>query len=447
MATIHQLPNELLLEIFQFMDPQTLMQSVLVNRNWKQIITQSSSTMRMLPLIVTDEKLENGRVIPKFTRRYDAVTLDEVYSCDSKLLRKLKAIGQHVKQLNIQDCIFFEREFIKLCRCFPNLEVLVIRWCSMGLTALRRSQAKPAELKKLKKLVVWGEGWMLENIKSPRLEALTLSRFYVDDQRELVKFLNAQTSLKSLRLNDISDLFSTRNRREKIVFNLRFHLHEISLCNLEFVDANHLLTLIKRTENCETAIIGHNVPLVVAQEVMRKFHNLTYLYLDADHLTDHASFYNNLQRNPKLKFLKVAGTLRTSPQSLPSFLSVFPNIESLDFLALEGLESANNVLWSSMSNSLKKVQRLLVQRFNVFNMVELKFPLMTSCTIDMLGYTTQESWTIFSRNNPIVDTLVIKSTPLQIFFGADVMSIVTSLRHLEYFRHHLIGPHGPFALH
>lgn len=443
-VTFEQLPNEILLEIFTKMDKGTLLESLQVNKNWHRIITQSPATMKMLPLFVNDENLQNGHAFPKLTRRYDCVSLDEVYAVNSKLLRELMKIGFHVKKLNLNDCIFFEREFINLCRCFPNLENLTIRWCSMGLTSLKRTKPQPAVMEKLKKLMVWGEGWCLGHLDCSSLETLTLSRFYIDDQRELVKFLNAQASLKSLRLNDIRDLFTPRKRTEKIELDLKFQLREISLSNLEFADQHHLLTLLKQAENCETALIGHAIPPVVTQEILKRFRNLKFLFVDADQITSYLRFHNLCSKS--LKFLKIGGTIDTSVQPLLGFLSVFPNLENLDMLTLEGLTSTNHALWRTMSEMLKNLKVLKIQRMNIFNMVELKFPLMTSCIVDLLGFTTSEAWETFSSNNPIVTTLCIKSTPLQIFFGADVMLAVKSLRHLEYFRNYDFGPHGPFAL-
>lgn len=442
---IHDLPNEMLLEIFEKMGSRTLKKALLVNRNWNRIISQSPSTMCNLQLIVSDENLGDGQDLMKLTRRYDSVTLEEVYACNTDVLTAFKSIGKSVTKLNLNDCIFFERDFIKLCRCFPNLESLEIRWCSLGLSPVRRTRAKPAVMKHLKKLMIYGEGWCLENLDCHSLETLALSRFYVDDQRELVKFLNAQASLKSLRLSNINDLFCARNRRDKIVMNLKFQLREIFLSNLDFADGNHLITLMNHARDCETAVIGHGVPEIVAQEAVKHFHNLTYLYLDSDQITPNTS-YKNAKRNTNLKFLNVGGVLNSTSESLLDLISVYPNLENLDLLSLEGITSTNDVLWRSMSNMLPKLQVLKLQRLNIFNMVSLKFPLMETCVIDMLGYTNRESWDAFSKNNPIVSTLAVKSTPLQIFFGADVMMSVKSLQHLEYYKNQKIGPHTPFAL-
>ena len=125
---------------------------------------------------------------------------------------------------------------------------------------------------------------------------------------------------------------------------------------------------------------------------------------------------------------------------------LFPNIETLDLLRLEGLSSSNASLWKMISGRVKKLQELKISRVNVFNLVDLNNPELKTFIVDHIGYTNQIAWEIFSKNNPKVDKIVIKTTPVPVYFGADLMSTVTSLRHMEYYRNFSVGPYEKFAL-
>lgn len=426
------------------MNQETLLSAVGVCKSWNQIISQSPSTMQYLPLLISEEKFGMEKFTTKFTRRYDSVTIDEIYAAGRDLLKQLRIIGRSVKQLSINDCVLTENEFIRLCRCFPNLETLFIRWNSMGVVS-RRSQARPAQMKHLKKLVVKGEGWMLDHLDCQQLEYLKLHGFYVDDQRKLVKFLNAQDSLKVLRLSNIDDLFSTRNPNEILKFDLRFQLKEISLEFLQFVDANHLLTLLKNARHAETVVIGFDVPPVIVREVVTNFHNLNYFFLDAD-LVVEATNFRNLSSNSSVKSLKISGLLQSTAETLYSCVSLFPNLECLDLLRLDGLSSSNASLWRMISGKIKRLKKLNISRVNVFNLVEFLNPVLETLTVNYVGFTNQVAWEIFGKNNPKVDKIIIKTTPVQVFFGADLMSTLKSLKNMEYYRNFRVGPHQPFAL-
>lgn len=397
------------------MDHQTLKTSTAVCRKWNQIISSSREPMSKLTLMISYENYDPENLVPKLTRPYQSVTLEEIVHISKKALAELKKIGQSVKEVNINDCILRDREFIQLCRCFPNLETLEIRWCSLGADwwNIKRTTARPAELKKLKSLSIWGDGWMLENIKCSQLEILSLNRFYVESQRSLVRFLNAQASLKFLGLSDIVDVFTMQNQRDMEELNLKFDLEEISLFNLRFADEKQLLKLLENARNVRTASIGYDVPPVVAREVIKQCHNLQNLFFDADLVSNSINF-DMLSRMPSLLELKVCGMLRAPLETLISFLSLFPNVVHLDLISLEGNQQNDKRLWESLSQNMKKLQSLEINRLNIFNLVVIEHPMLETLAIDHIGYTNQVGWEIFGKKNQKIKTFMIRTTPVQV---------------------------------
>lgn len=159
--SIDQLPNEMLLEIFTWMDQETLKQSSLVSHKWNGIISQTSETMEKLPLKLKHIHLSKDI---KLKRRYQEATLSEISYFSDQLLNELTGIGGTIVKLNLINCVFDSNDIKKLLSCFPFVVALAMQWC-VFLYSQEMGVIVPVELSHLKKLKVVGNAGMLEHIK------------------------------------------------------------------------------------------------------------------------------------------------------------------------------------------------------------------------------------------------------------------------------------------
>lgn len=426
--TMEQLPNELLLEIFNRMNQETLKTCTLVNKKWHNMIIQTTSTMTELPLLIKDENVKEN---VQLTRKYKCVTLSEIFTWNDQLMEEFEGIGSSVEELNLNDCVFFGNDFAYILACFPMLTELNIRWCSFGNS--KYSKAKNVDMKHLRKMIVEGEGWMLKHIKC-NLHELTLTRLYHDDQPTVIAFLNRQNSLESLSLEHICDLFCSLHRQDPIVVDFKFELRSLSMNVLPFADVNNMKALLQRARNCEDVNLGIDIAPWIPQHILKKFHNMRSLDIDFELLPHLKSFYYDVKPNIQLKNLRIDGFFEVdSEESLLGLLSHYPCTELLDIFDLAGFSSADHSLWKQISQTAAKIRNLRMRRLNIFNMSDIKFRLLTDLEVDILGYTNDAIWKEFGNNNPNIKSLNIQSVPCSPLFDLDCVIInLKKLVHLIY---------------
>lgn len=409
------------------MDHKTLKSSLLVNKKWEQIISQTSVTMKLLPLTLDGFSPAND--LPTLTRNYQSVTFIGNTNWSQKMREALLKVRKGVTELHLYNCVFLENDFANLIACFPYLKRLTIVWCTLGCY-LKFFPLK-ATMKCLEEVNVTGDAWMLGHIIC-KLRQLSVSQLHRGDQHVLLKFLNSQTSLKTLALQNISDLFCPRYQGEQIVLNLKFQLQELTLAQLPFVDGNHLLTLLRQAHNCENVDLGFSVIPIAFEYVLKNFHKVTSLLVDADLLPLDETFYYGLKPNTSLKHLKIHGSL-ASNESLLRLLSNYQKLESLDLLHFYGLCSTDSSLWDLMSELIKEVTWLRIQNCNVFNLALLKLPMLKTFYIGTLGFTNVEAWARLNTYCPNIEKLVINTAPRVWTFPSDaVFQCLKKLNHLEF---------------
>lgn len=424
-----QLPSEILLEIFERLDRKTLKSCLLVSKQWNSLITQTASTMKELPLTLKDSHIERGDVV-QLTRKYKCITLRELHAWNDQMMEELGGVGESVEKLILRDCVFFGNDFAYLIACFPNLQELSINWCNFGLS--KKPIIVLVQLKRLKKISIEGEAYMLKHILCEGLENLTLIRVYQEDQPAVISFLNQQTSLKALKLEHISDLFSSS--REQINVNFTFKLEYLSLNVLPFAHSNHMMALLYCARNCAHISVGVEIPSWIPLYVIKNFDTLRSLEIHSELLPLLESFYVGLKPNTRLSKLRVDGYLEDDTEEmLLAFLKHFPNVISLDLIDLAGCKSAHFNMWEKISQTMPKITHLRMPRMNVFNMMCIKLPFLKSLEIEHLGYVECELWVHFGRNNPAIESLEIDTISCLPEFGVDcIMRSLSKLNYLSY---------------
>jgi hypothetical protein len=159
------MPNEILLNIFAHLGSQDTLSATLVNRNWNGLISGTKKTMKKINRIFINDQniISNG--LPNFTRKYEKIQIDDLTEWNSELFKCLRKIGNDIKLLELEECVFFDDDFKSLLECFPNLKWLDVFDCHPGISPLKDHWTEQKiELKNLESLIVRGKlyaYWML----------------------------------------------------------------------------------------------------------------------------------------------------------------------------------------------------------------------------------------------------------------------------------------------
>lgn len=127
-SPFNRLPNEVVENILSYLDLKSLKASVLVDRRFNGLITQSPKIMPLLPLTVGRIKGSGNREILEFTRRYREINFDGIAANKwFKYMKEgLKSIGADVAKVNFKNCQFTVNGLKDVLSCFPNIEKLRI---------------------------------------------------------------------------------------------------------------------------------------------------------------------------------------------------------------------------------------------------------------------------------------------------------------------------------
>ncbi|CRK97846.1 CLUMA_CG011222, isoform A [Clunio marinus] len=424
--TMNDLPNEILLEIFSNLDKSSLEKSLQVNKRWHEVITQSKVTMNKLPLSIYRQDVLDDFQPPKLTRKYSRASFVGVKDWNS-ILKTLTSIGQSVRELTLNDCIFMGNDFHHLMKSFPMLESLTIEWCS-NLYDLGKS----IEMKNLKLLTVVEGGWVFDIIKC-RLNYLSVSQIHMDEQQSLISFINNQFTLKSLHLKDISDLFCICNTKMKFEApQFKFQLSQLSLDSIPYCDTMHLIPLLKQAEHCRQLCLGIDIPSIVFEYVLKNFKELEDLHVDTEQFPIKSSiFYKDLKPINSLKHLKIDGDF-VNDKAIVNVLRHYPKIETLDLMNLYGLKTRNTSLWREMTKAVKQLTILKISNCNIYNISQIKFENLKEFQIGLLGFTNERNWRKFGMKNPNIKKLIIYYIQSTVLDPQFIISYIPSLKIYEY---------------
>jgi hypothetical protein len=154
-SPITNVPNELLEQIFTFLDPTSLKSSLLVDRRWNAIISSSPKTMELLPLtvrIVDETSCRKLAELKTFKRCYQVINIEiDEMNPSKNLLRTLTQIGQQVKTIKFvgRELNVKQLEILKLFSEVENIELRSI-WRSVNVSDHRLHPTQLANLKSLK---------------------------------------------------------------------------------------------------------------------------------------------------------------------------------------------------------------------------------------------------------------------------------------------------------
>jgi F-box-like len=118
------LPNEMLENIFNFLDRKSLKNALLVNSTWESIITSSQKVMKKLPLTINLSRGADNKEIYKSNRHYQVVEFRDIKKKIPKyLIETIKTIGMNVKSVNYKNCDFNRKgNLMEASKSFPKVE-------------------------------------------------------------------------------------------------------------------------------------------------------------------------------------------------------------------------------------------------------------------------------------------------------------------------------------
>jgi hypothetical protein len=149
-SPFEELANELLEQIFSFLDPTSLKNSLLVDKRWSAVISHSPMTMKFLPLTVGLRGTAH-REIKDFDRSYQEVRFKNIFkSLPQYVSESLSRVGQHVKTIKYVRCGSYCKS-LETLKLFPKVENIV--FCYLQRQVPNSDyQLLPAQISNLKSL-------------------------------------------------------------------------------------------------------------------------------------------------------------------------------------------------------------------------------------------------------------------------------------------------------
>jgi F-box-like len=119
-----KLPDEVLEQIFKFLDRKELLNSLMINSSWKRVVEKTSKIMEKFALTVDLQDEAQHQVLKKSQRCYQEIKVTDVEcKIPIELIEILTKIGANVKTLNYSKG---GANFISLLDCFRKIETIVM---------------------------------------------------------------------------------------------------------------------------------------------------------------------------------------------------------------------------------------------------------------------------------------------------------------------------------
>lgn len=324
--------DDILLEIFSFLEARELKNVAFVCRNWNEVIGSTGEVMRNFKL-----KISGPTIGENFysTRRHQNFEFHQLRLQDVERVLERFEIAQtrgfwYVDSLATVPCI----EMIRLLSKMQLLETLVLTDLQIDFTNFDGLQ--PLTLPKLKRLTVASNDWQLLNFITARelKEFSDSTRCKTTDQAlipYLADFLEKSEKLEKLRLR-ASVFKSLSEAISRFKFSLKcFELHgrykdlvsdefNDSVCEFLIAQAHSLTSLYFNTS-------GIHFDDDVHQTIFEHLKNLSSLSLDVYGLSPtETEFYTN--QILSLHDIKITGNIEDS-ETLEKTLQNSPNLKSL----------------------------------------------------------------------------------------------------------------------
>ncbi|KAL7041354.1 hypothetical protein ACKWTF_000738 [Chironomus riparius] len=394
---INDMPNEMLLNIFAYLDQKDILSATLVKKKWNNLISNTENTMKKIQTIYIDpDNMISG--IPKFTRPYARIEVENLkLECDLDLLNRLRKIGDGIEFVLFSHCWLLGNAMTSFLRCFKNVEDLHITHCEITSVPVQRKII----LRELKLLHIDVGTWPLSFLETPKLITFQCHSVIAEDQMRINKFLNKQTKLEVLDLNCIFNLFHSSSDP----LDPKFKLKTLKLTDLVNYENDQMMNLLSSvTESLTSIEIGFEMGRDTTKYALQNFINLESMTIDCDTLPNSPNFYNDIKTSQTLKRVQISGELeKTMPIVL--FLDHHPQIEYLDICSLFNIPSTRHSFWSRFAGITKNVASLKIDTIDADNIFHIKSKNLKDLKIYLLEFIDNLNWIEFCSNNPNIERL------------------------------------------
>ncbi|KAG5671620.1 hypothetical protein PVAND_001813 [Polypedilum vanderplanki] len=332
-----------LLDIFSYLDGESLKKASLVNKSWNRIISSNAATMKKLKLSIfpEDYKFNKKRAFSKkqlevFTmlkRKYKNAILDEA-RINRNIIPKFKNQFKYLCQLEIINCELTEAAYKRLLISLVTLEKLIMVDSILLSTNAKESDKHSIELPSLKSLVFANSSWrFIQYIGKTKLQVLKIHHNLFNEigVNSVKQFLVQQSStLKELafRVNSASifKIFDSNELKELRLSQFALTLFDLNQNTLQSVD-NISDFLVLQKESLQHFETGSSLPETIYECIFSKL-QVKSLTLPANFLPNQLLFYNAIRRNEHLKKLVLLNELKEE-NVLIGMLDLFNKIEEL----------------------------------------------------------------------------------------------------------------------
>lgn len=363
-----ELNENVLLEVFEFLDGRSLKNSALVCSKWNEIIGSASRTMKKFRLKIGDESDlgENE----KLERKHYGVVVD--VDSEQKLLNLIERCDvTNVRSFQHNNRIFAVPTFHQILSQMPLLEDVLIK--TNGEIVAEIEKLELLELKHLK--IHLKDFEVLDFIAAKKLESLTLLQYFcdIDCDKSVLNFLKTLSNLHSFTFD--SKVFSQIFRKKsKFTFQLKTLKIIISSPKLQALrghqnEAQNFENFM--LENCQRLtqlILISNKLSGISEEflaIILQIPNLTDLQLEPELLPSKREAFGRIKPLGTLKSLTFFRSKNfSSSEAAEEFFQLCPEIENLDLSMnigpeLEHVSKYNQKLMSVNIGNLKSFPRNL----------------------------------------------------------------------------------------
>lgn len=410
--TIETLSDEILLEIFSWLNFESLREASLVCKKWDKIIGSSVSTMTKFQLRLDSRKLENLNIETTNIRRKHC----NVQILSPKIGEILKIIEHFdiscTKLFSIDRSTFIGRsELLIILRKMPLLERLIL---PVRIRIDDEPKAQAVELCNLKYIEIAMENFsnilpVITTNKLLQFECTRMEDSSDEDVNEFVEFLERSTKLKSLKIN-ANLLYKTFALKQQTQFKLelsslgiRFYFISLHYTFDQGFCANFNNFLISQASSLTSLnFLKLYFPEPILLTIFNRLRLLSSLGLDASSLPTKQKFYEKIKPLSLLKKVFLSGSF-SCHEAAKGFFGNCPNIEHFCYHKTMGDEI------NYLAEYNQKLTKLSVPSLVSSLHKDLRFNNLK--TFSVYSIPVASVWMSLIERSPLIENLVVKHVP------------------------------------
>lgn len=342
--TIEDLPTELMLQIFGYLDYDSIKVATLVNKTWNELISSSADFLKRTRMRIGD----GAKTYPFYiSRKYRNVNLNDLGSREFRreMFQIGADLGTNLRKLTLYLHYRHKSEngkplLLNLVRHCVNIEKLTVGY----FNSPRKHQigSEPiVKMSSLKTLKVYNFDWILEYIEcGAKLQSLKICGASNQkdgyDQEHIVKFINGLTELSTLELIETS-------LESQVELSPKFQWKHLTIsfvpptASASSTLHNYMNLLGSAAPNAEMSLvcIRNSTILAKIMKTLGDFHRINRLEIYLDDLPDLEIFhlnnalYGTMKHITSLKMILCTHINYDTTELVKWFISLFTNLKMI----------------------------------------------------------------------------------------------------------------------